>query len=548
MNEWLNNEKLDAGLKAELKQMSEAELQDAFYQELGFGTGGMRGVVGPGTNRMNIYTLRKTNYGYANYLLKKFTNPAVAIAYDPRNKSLEFAQDSATMLAQLGIKVYLFSQITPTPVLSFAVRYLHACGGIVITASHNPPQYNGYKVYDENGCQLVPALVEELVKEIEQAPNMFNYEVGSFSDYLNNGQIEYINNEIYNAYIAEVKGIQVFPNIIKTIDVVYTPLHGTGAYFGERLLKELGYQYHMVTEQMVPDPYFSTVKSPNPEDNHAFELALTYANKYQSDVIIASDPDADRLGVCVLDKGEYKFLTGNQVGALLIYYLCNYRLFPGVLFNTVVTSDIGATIAKAYGVKVVSTLTGFKYIGEQAQLISGKEKFFFGYEESYGYVISDFVRDKDSLQALTMVCEMVNFYKAKNLTLIDVLNEIYERFGYFQDQTINLVFPGEQGAKQMDAILDYFRNNDINDLDIIAKEDYLKSIRVGVDPRAITLPKSNVIKYFLSDGSWFVLRPSGTEPKMKIYFCFHGKNPEQTKIREEEVKSKILKLIESVKL
>lgn len=542
MNDWLNHK----DFKEELNKMTKVEIEEAFYQELGFGTGGMRGIVGPGTNRMNIITLRKANYGFGKYLLNKFTKPTVVIAYDSRNKSLEFAQDSALMLAHLGVKVFLFSKITPTPVLSFAVRYLNASGGIVITASHNPPKYNGYKVSDENGCQLVPELVDLVIEEINKAPNMFTYKLENFDDFVTRKQIEYIDEEVYLPYLQRVLGIQVFPDLTKNINVVYTPLHGTGGYLAEKLFKSLGYKYHLVTEQMIPDPLFSTVKSPNPEDKAAFTLSLDYAKKYQSDVIIATDPDADRLGIAVLHNGEYRYLTGNETGALFIYYLCNYRLFAGVLFNTIVTSEIGADIAKAYGVKVVSTLTGFKYIGEQAKLIEGKERYFFGYEESYGYIISDFVRDKDSLQALVLACEMVNYYKAKGKTLVDVLEEIYNRFGYYIDETINLTFPGIEGVKQMENILDYFRNHDVKGLDILAKEDYETSLRTGDNPGIITLPKSNVIKYFLEDG-WFVIRPSGTEPKVKIYFCFRGKNKDITLNRIQSIKNKILEIIERVK-
>lgn len=548
MNQWFSNKNLDDYLKKALEAMTPEQLQDAFYTDLSFGTGGMRGIVGPGTNRMNIYTLRRANVGYGRFIIKRSNSPSVVIAYDSRNYSDEFAKDSAAVLATMGIKVYLFPKIAPTPQLSFAVRHLQTNGGIVITASHNPPEYNGYKIYDQNGCQLVPELVDEVIAEINQAPNMFEIVVEDYDTLVSNGKIVFVDDAVDETYIDLVKTVAVFPQLEKIIDVVYTPLHGTGGYLANQLLQQMGYRYQMVAEQMVPDPNFTTVASPNPEDPRAFALALTYAKKNQADFALATDPDGDRLGIAVLHQGDYRFLNGNQTGAILIDYLCKYRHFDGVLFNTIVTSSLGAEIAKAHNLEVVSTLTGFKFIGEQAALLEkANKRFFFGYEESYGYVVKDFVRDKDALQALVLICDVINFYKHQNKTLIDVLNEIYETYGYYQDALVNINLSGEAGAKRIEAILEHFRHHCLDEFDVVVKEDYLLRKRYVVDKiETIQLPKSNVLKYFLGDGSWFVLRPSGTEPKMKVYVSTKARNCKEAHMREEDIKQKILKRIESI--
>lgn len=549
MNKWLEYPLLDKDLKEELLKMNDEELADAFYTDISFGTGGMRGIIGPGTNRMNIYTLRKANYGFGKFILNHSEkNPSVVIAYDSRNKSLEFAKNSATVLTKMGIKVYLFKKITPTPELSFAIRHLKANGGIVITASHNPANYNGYKIYDNKGCQLVPDLVDEVIDYINNSPDMFNIEVDDFEEALDLKKIVYVDNDIDTVYLEKVKTVGVHNNLDKDLTIVFTPLHGTSAYLGNRLLTELGYNVVCVKEQMVADSAFSTVVLPNPEDKKAFDLAIDYAKKYNADLIVATDPDADRLGIAVLDNNEYRFLTGNQTGAILVYYLCNYRLFDGILFNTIVTSDLGAKIADYYGVPTISTLTGFKYIGEQAGIYENtNKKFFFGYEESYGYVIKDFVRDKDSLQAMAIISEVVQFYKNKNKTLIDVLNEIYQKFNYYKDDLMNISLTGEAGTKKIERILDFFRNNELDTFDIYCKEDYLLHKRyVNNKVETLTLPTSNVLKYILKDGSWFVLRPSGTEPKMKVYICTSSKVEQDAINKVKEIKEKVMKYIDEV--
>ena len=545
---WFEAKNLEADLKEQLNSYTEEELNDAFYTDITFGTGGMRGVIGAGTNRMNIYTLRRANYGYGKVLLAHYDKPSVASAYDPRHKSLDFAKDSARVLASLGVKVFLFDKITPTPELSFAVRFLHATGGIVVTASHNPPEYNGYKIYDHTGCQYVPDLVDEVIKEIDKAPGYFDINPRPYEDLVKEGLIEIVGPEVDEAFLNAVKGIQVKVGAKKEIKIVFTPLHGTSGYLGSKLLTDLGYDFVAVKEQMVPDGDFSTVKSPNPENASAFELAIKYAKDVKADLVIATDPDADRLGIAVLHNGEYKYLTGNQTGAILINYLCEFRPFPKAkLFNTIVTGSLGAEIAQKHGIETFSTLTGFKYIGEQATLLEGTDtKFFFGYEESYGYVIGDFVRDKDSLQAITMISEAANYYHSIGKTLVDVLEDLYKEYGYHQEGLVNIGLAGEEGAKKIGRILNHFRVSNPAGFDIVAKEDYELRKRydyVAGKESDLTLPVSNVIKFFLKDGSWFVLRPSGTEPKMKVYIACVAPSIEAAKAKVKEIEDKVMKIV-----
>ena len=546
MNRWMSEKTLDPVLKEKLQNMSPEEQTEAFHGELAFGTGGMRGIVGPGTNRMNKYVLRRTNYGFANYLLAHYPHPVCVIAYDSRHYSKEFAMDSACVLASLGVKTYVFRRITPTPELSFAVRALKASGGIVITASHNPPQYNGYKVYDEKGCQLVPGLVESLSEFIAKAPDAFAINPLSWAALMQEKMIEWVSDTIDDAYLERVLRIPVHPHLSKKIKVIYTPLHGTGGYLATRILDATGYQYETVAKQMIPDPEFSTVKSPNPENVSAFTLAVEQSN-HQADILVATDPDADRIGIAVLDHGDYRFLTGNQTGALLIDYLCRYRYFDGVVFNTIVTSELGAQIARRHGLRVISTLTGFKYIGEQAGILEHlHERYFFGYEESYGYLIEDFVRDKDSLQSMLLVLDMANFYHHQGKTLVERLDEIYQEYGYYLDHLVNIQLEGVEGSARILRILDAFRTATFP-FEVVAFEDYLNSVHVeGTKTTPITLPKENVLKFFLKDGSWFVVRPSGTEPKMKLYFSIKSTSLQTAKLAKDELERVLLKMVESV--
>jgi|SRR5690554_2934752 len=541
MEKWLNYEYLDKDLRKQLKAMDEEELNDAFYTNLKFGTGGMRGIIGPGTNRMNIYTLRRANYGYGKFLLSLNDKPSVVIAYDSRHQSLEFAKDSASVLASLGIKVFLFPRITPTPELSFAIRYLKTTGGIVITASHNPPQYNGYKIFDSDGCQLVPELMSKVIYEIDKAPDMFAIKVEKYETLQEQGLIEEVTDEVDFNYIENVKNITFHKNDPKQIKIVYTPLHGTGGYLAEKLLTDLEYGFTLVKEQMIADPTFPTVNYPNPEDINAYKLALKYAEKNDADLICASDPDADRLGVLALHDEEYVFINGNELGVILLYYLCKKRQVKnGVVVNTIVTSDLGKKIAEDHGLRVVSTLTGFKYIGQQQNLLENSdEEFFFGYEESYGYSIGNFIRDKDALQTLVLIAEIANYYQLQNKTLIDLLDDIHKEYGYYVENTINITLDGIEGLQKMKQIIDYFRDNQILDLGIKAKIDYLLS--------DTGLPKENMLKYYLEDDSWFALRPSGTEPKLKVYFSAIGKTKESALKRKSEIENKVKAIIEGVK-
>ncbi len=557
IKKWKEYTNLLPSLKEELDKMDENELQEAFYTMLEFGTGGMRGVMGPGINRMNIYTIRLASYSFGLYLKTKYKDDLkVAIAYDSRFNSLDFAKEASKVLATMNIKVYLFDKITPTPELSFCVRYKKCNGGIVITASHNPSKYNGFKVYDETGCQLLPDEVKNITKYFNDDINLFEIEAKDFDSLLSQGLIEYVNSEVDSKYLENVKSIKV-NNVNKdNFKVVFTPLHGTSAYLGEKLLKELGYNYVTVKEQMIPDSKFSTVKLPNPEDKDSFNLAIKYAKDNNCDICIATDPDADRVGLACKHNNEFILLTGNQTGALLIDYLCNYKKInkQGYVFDTIVTSNFGSTIAKKHNMKVISTLTGFKYIGSWCNKLEKEtdKEFFFGYEESYGYVISDFTRDKDSLQALHLCSEMACFYKNQNKTLIDRLEELYKEYGYFIDKLENIYLEGIKGKETINNILDYFRNSEvkIENVNIKTKEDYLLSYGINYDTNTkydIDLEKSNVLKYILDDNSFFVLRPSGTEPKMKIYFSCNGKTKESAFNKINIIKDYIMSIVEKLK-
>jgi len=553
---WLNNESIDKELLSELKSMDEAQIEDSFYTSLAFGTGGMRGIIGAGINRMNIYTLRKANFGFGTYLSKSYTDlkRGVVIAYDNRNKSVEFAKESAKVLAAFGIKSYLFESLRPTPELSFAVRHLNAIGGIVVTASHNPPKYNGYKIYDEDGCQLVPQYADQVIEYVDAVENVFDIKTVDYDEALKNGLIEIIGKEIDELYLNAVNSIQLLPDLNKLVKIVFTPLHGTSATLGMEILQSNGYEVIPVAEQMIPDPNFSTVKSPNPENKEAFALAIEYGKKHNADLLIATDPDADRLGVAVLHNGEYHLLTGNQTGAIFVDYILRTRKEQGTLpekgmvYNTVVTSPFGGEIAKSYGMKVVSTLTGFKFIGEQAKLIEDTDyEFMFGYEESYGYVVKDFVRDKDSIQAVLLAAEIANLGKQTGKTLVDYLDYLYSVYGYYKEDLVNIALEGISGAQKINEIMEYFRNNaptTVIGQKVVVVEDYLESIKyINDSQEVITLPKSNVLKFTLEDGSWFVLRPSGTEPKLKIYIGVLSDNQEDSDNKNKSIKEEVSNLV-----
>lgn len=562
-NKWINYEKLENNLREILLKMTEAELEDVFYADLQFGTGGMRGEVGPGTNRMNIYTIRKANVGFAEYLLKNFEDAktrGVVIAFDNRHYSTEFALESARVMSSMGIKTYLFESLRPTPELSFSIRHLNAIGGIVVTASHNPPQYNGYKIYDEFGCQLVPHLADQVIEYVNKVNDVFSIDLETEETLRRKGLITTIGKQIDDAYIEKVKKIQINPEVNKNnIKIVFTPLHGTATKLVQRLLKECDYtSVFSVKSQCIPDPNFSTVKSPNPEDGEAFEQAILLGEEVDADILIATDPDADRVGLAVKNNlGKYSLLTGNQTGAILIHYILSQRkmknLLPkkGIVYNTIVTSSFGAEIAANYGLEVESTLTGFKFIGEKAQEVKKTDKeFVFGYEESYGYLIADFVRDKDAIQSVLMCAEAAAYYKQKNKSLYEVLQELYEEYGYYIESLVNISLKGIAGAKKITQIMNDFRINKpqfVGSLKVVSLEDYLESKKHGESGESdLTLPKSNVLKFIFNDGSWFVLRPSGTEPKLKVYVGVKSDSLSESQTKNEFIKQYVLNRIENL--
>lgn len=557
---WMAVKDLNVEFLDELKAMNEEEKEDAFYKSLEFGTGGMRGIIGAGINRMNTYTIRKANYGFGKYLSLLYPNEVargVVIAHDNRNKSVEFAKESASVLASFGIKSYVFESLRPTPELSFAVRHLNAIGGIVVTASHNPPKYNGYKIYDEEGCQLVPKYADQVIEHVNSVEDVFSIEYIEYEKALKAGLIEIIGKEIDEEYLKMVDTVQLRDNVDKELKIVFTPLHGTSADIGVRALRNNGFNVITVDEQMVPDPNFGTVKSPNPENKEAFEYAIRYGEKHKADILIATDPDADRLGVACLHKGKYILLTGNQTGAILVDYILRTRKEQGTLpekgmvFNTIVTSEFGAEIAKSFGMAVTSTLTGFKFIGEQAKFLEDTDyEFMFGYEESYGYVIKDFVRDKDSIQALLLISEIANIGKLGGKTLYDYLLFLYKEYGYYFEDQVNIALEGVEGENRIKEIMNYFRENKPSRIignEVVKVEDYLKSIKYeNKQEEVIDLPKSNVLKFTMSDGSWFVLRPSGTEPKLKIYIAVKDISLRFSKKKNEYIRKEVLKIIDNI--
>lgn len=540
---WLSYAELDAELKEQLENMKQDEkkIEDSFYKNLEFGTGGMRGELGAGTNRLNVYTVRKATQGLAKFIEKlgeEAKKRGVVVAYDSRHKSPEFAMEVAATLGAHGITTYVFESLRPTPVLSFAVRHLHTVSGIVLTASHNPPEYNGYKVYGEDGGQLPPKEADELISYVNAVEDELTVEVADVEQLKSDSLLHIIGQEVDDAYAAELNNVIINKEMVqkvgKDLKIVFTPLHGTSNISVRRGLEEVGFtDVTVVKEQELPDPNFSTVKSPNPEEHAAFEYAIRDGEKIGADVLIATDPDADRLGVAVRNHdGEFQVLTGNQTGALMLDYLLSQKkengTLPenGVVLKTIVTSEIGRTIAKAYGLDTVDTLTGFKFIGEKIKQYeeSGQYEFQFGYEESYGYLIRPFCRDKDAVQSVLFACEVAAYYKSQGKTLYDGLLEVFEKYGFFREDLVSLTLKGKDGAEQIQEMMATFRENppkEVAGLTVVAVEDYKASIITALQDghkEEIHLPKSNVLKYQLEDGSWFCLRPSGTEPKIKFYF------------------------------
>ena len=554
---WKNYEGLEPSLKAELDSLDENGLKEAFAVDLEFGTGGLRGILGVGTNRMNIYIVNKATLGFGRYMLGLDENAksmGVAIAHDNRHKSVEFARSSAEVLASLGFKVYLFESLRPTPELSFAVRHFGCIGGIMITASHNPKEYNGYKIYDKTGCQLVPEMADLVIGEINKIDNYFEIETSK-----NHELITYIGREVDEVYMNEVKKIVLRPELEKNVKFVYTPLHGTGQVFAPEVLQSLGYDVYPLACQMTNDPDFSGVKSSNPENAEAYDEAIEYAKEIGAKIVLATDPDADRLGIAVLHNGEYVLLNGNQTASLVLDYILRTRkelnTLPedGYVFTTNVSSTLPEAIARSYGMNVEITLTGFKFIGQKAyEMEQGKGTYVFGFEESYGCLVSDFVRDKDSIQAILMLCETACYYDQKGMSLVDALNQVFEEYGYYKEGITNITLKGLDGADKIKRIMNFFRTTDIAlpNFKILAKDDVKLGVKVDyVSDKAekINLPSSNVIKYYLNDNMWFVLRPSGTEPKLKVYYGVKGQTQVDADAKLELLSKEVLEIVSLIK-
>lgn len=532
----------DEKTKAELLSITdEKEIEDRFYKELEFGTGGLRGIMGAGPNRMNKYTVAKATKGYADYLIDTFgDNISVAIAYDSRNNSEFFAQTAAGVLSANGIKVYIYSTLMPTPVLSFTTKYLRCNGGIVLTASHNPKEYNGYKIYDEKGCQLVPEFANRVIKYVNAVTDLKAVEIDDFQTAVNDGKINIIGENVLNAFLTQVKKQSLYEEK-SDLKIVYTALHGTGNIPVRKILE--GMNVSVVKSQELPDGNFSTVRSPNPEEKDALTLGIEQAKAEQADIVIGTDPDCDRIGTAVLHNGEYVLVTGNQMGALLVDFVLSMKkdtLNPkSTLVKTIVTGELGADIARSYGLKIVNTLTGFKYIGDRigAYEKTGENEFVIGYEESYGYLVGTHARDKDAVVSSMLVCQMAAFHKNNGRTLIDALEKLYENYGYYLDLLDTFVLKGKDGAEKIQASMTAMRENGESLFENVANVlDY----SLGIDG----LPKENVLKYVFSDNSWLAVRPSGTEPKLKVYYSVCGKDKNDAQKRLEAYRAILKKEIE----
>ncbi len=557
VQKWKNFTGLDPVLREQLNNMTEQELKEAFTHDLTFGTGGLRGTLGAGTAHMNYYVVRKATYGFGKYLetFENAHNRGVVIAHDNRAYSKEFALDTARVFSSMGFKVYLFEDLRPTPELSYAVRYFSAVGGVMITASHNPKEYNGYKIYDEYGCQLVPHLADLVIDEINKIEDYF-----AIDNTKNHHLITYVGKEVDESYRQMVNTIRINPELKGQFKVVYTPLHGTGQVFAADVLKENGFDCYPVMCQMTNDPNFSGVKSSNPECKEAFDEAIEYAKEIGAKVVLATDPDADRLGMGILHNGEFVLLNGNQSATIMVDYICSQLKAQGKLpangwiFSTNVSGSLPLKIAEGYGLSTYTSLTGFKFIGEQAHKVKANGGVYvYGFEESYGCLIKDFVRDKDAIQAILMICEIEAWCETQGMDLIDYLNKIYDREGYFYESQENIYLKGLEGKAKIAKIMDTFRHEEIN-LDfgeIVKKEDNLSRIAYSylegkILTSSIDLPESNVLKYFINDGSWFVLRPSGTEPKLKVYFSTVGDRNEQAISKNTKLRAEVMKLIKKI--
>ena len=539
---WLKLAAVDADVSEELRRMDETQMEDAFYRDLSFGTGGLRGVIGAGTNRMNIYTVAKASQGLSDYLKKNFSTPSVVIGYDSRIKSELFAKMAAGVFAANGVTVNIWPALMPVPTVSFAVRYLGASAGVMITASHNPSKYNGYKVYGADGCQITTEAAGEILAEIQKLDIFSDVRTGDFDAAVAAGEIRYIPEEVYTAFVEAVKKQSVLfgEEVNKNVAIVYSPLNGSGLKPVTRTLKEMGYtNITVVKEQEQPDGHFPTCPYPNPEIKEAMVLGMEYARKCNADLLLATDPDCDRVGIAVKNRsGEYELLTGNQVGLLLLDYICQQCVKHGkmpadpVMVKTIVTMDMGELIAKHYGVRTVNVLTGFKFIGEQIGKLEkqGKEdSYIFGFEESYGYLTGTYVRDKDGVNGAYIICEMFSYYASRGITLMDKLEELYKTYGYCLNTLHSYTFEGSAGFAKMQAIMQEFRSGigSFGGKRVVKLLDYAP----GIDG----LPRSDVLKFLLEDNCSVVVRPSGTEPKLKLYISVSAKDRETAEMEEKEI-------------
>ena len=561
---WNSCQTLPENLQADMRALAEDadKKYDAFYQPLEFGTAGMRGILGAGINRMNIYTVRQATEGLSQLILEKGEEAkerGVVIAYDSRHQSPEFALETARVLAHHGIKAYVFESLRPTPTLSFAVRELNCIAGVMITASHNPAAYNGYKIYVEDGGQMPPQDADAVTRFVRAVENPLELEVADEQHEL----IETFGEKLDARYLEEMSRVTINHELVasvgKDLKLVYTPLHGTGKMLGERALKQAGYDsFVIVPEQAEGDPDFSTVKSPNPEEYSAFEYAIRLGKEEEADLLLATDPDADRLGAAVrMPDGEYTILTGNQIAAIMLHYILtahrDAQTLPqnGVALKSIVSSEMATAIAKDFDIEMVDVLTGFKFIAEKIKEYeaTGEKTFLFGFEESYGYLIQDFARDKDAIQALVLLAEIAAYYKAENKTMYDALQELFETYGYFIEETISVTMDGAEGSEKIKALMRDTRAEGIQsfgDKKVVVTQDFQTQKATTNEGQVsdITLPQANVLKYLLEDGSWVAIRPSGTEPKIKFYIGVQGEERDVAQAKLDDIKADIQRLVE----
>lgn len=561
---WNGCQTLPENLQADMRALAEDDDKkyDAFYQPLEFGTAGMRGILGAGINRMNIYTVRQATEGLSQLILEKgeaAKERGVVIAYDSRHQSPEFALETARVLAHHGIKAYVFESLRPTPTLSFAVRELNCIAGVMITASHNPAAYNGYKIYGEDGGQMPPQDADAVTRFVRAVENPLELEVADEQHEL----IEIVGEKLDARYLEEMSRVTINHELVasvgKDLKLVYTPLHGTGKMLGERALKQAGFDsFVIVPEQAEGDPDFSTVKSPNPEEYSAFEYAIRLGKEEEADLLLATDPDADRLGAAVrMPDGEYTILTGNQIAAIMLHYILtahrDAQTLPqnGVALKSIVSSEMATAIAKDFDIEIVDVLTGFKFIAEKIKEYeaTGEKTFLFGFEESYGYLIQDFARDKDAIQALVLLAEIAAYYKAENKTMYDALQELFETYGYFIEETISVTMDGAEGSEKIKALMRDTRAEGIQSFGgkkVVVTQDFQSQKATTNEGQVsdITLPQANVLKYLLEDGSWVAIRPSGTEPKIKFYIGVQGEERDVAQAKLDDIKADIQRLVE----